>query len=69
MQIRTDIANGKLHAPLDTAIVLAALTVQSDLGDYSPEEHGQEYLKDVKLIPNQTPAFEQAVMRAHQQQR
>ncbi|CAD5117044.1 DgyrCDS5868 [Dimorphilus gyrociliatus] len=69
MQIRTDIANGKLHAPVDTAIVLAALTVQSDLGDYSPEEHGPEYLRDVKLIPNQTHAFEQAVMRAHQQQR
>ncbi|CAG9865127.1 unnamed protein product [Phyllotreta striolata] len=65
LQLRRDILEGKLHLPPSTAILLASYTVQSELGDYQPEEHEVNYLSDMCLIPNQTEDLERKITELH----
>ncbi|XP_073970241.1 protein tyrosine phosphatase Meg isoform X3 [Rhodnius prolixus] len=65
LQIRKDILNGKLLVPPSTACLLASYTVQSELGDYHPDEHGPKYLSGLALIPNQTEEMERKIAELH----
>lgn len=65
LQLRRDILEGKLYLPPSTAILLASYTVQSELGDYQPEEHGSNYLSNLQLIPNQTEDLENKISELH----
>ncbi|XP_074105988.1 protein tyrosine phosphatase Meg isoform X2 [Cotesia typhae] len=65
LQIRRDILHGKLQLPTSTACLIASYTVQSELGDYHPEEHGPGYLSRLQLIPGQTEEMEKKICELH----
>ncbi|XP_076674909.1 protein tyrosine phosphatase Meg isoform X7 [Andrena cerasifolii] len=65
LQIRRDICQGKLQLPPSTACLIASYTVQSELGDYHPEEHGPGYLSRLQLIPAQTEEMEKKIAELH----
>uniref|UniRef100_T1IL92 Moesin/ezrin/radixin homolog 1 n=1 Tax=Strigamia maritima TaxID=126957 RepID=T1IL92_STRMM len=65
LQIRNDILSGKLPCSFVTRALLGSYIVQSELGDYDPEEHGRDYLKDFRFAPNQTSELEEKVMELH----
>ncbi|XP_054285925.1 tyrosine-protein phosphatase non-receptor type 4 [Macrosteles quadrilineatus] len=65
LQIRKDIMTGRLLLPPSTACLLASYTVQSELGDYNPEEHGPRYLSGLQLVPNQTDEMEKKIAELH----
>ncbi|CAF4813817.1 unnamed protein product, partial [Rotaria magnacalcarata] len=44
-----------MWCPRSTAAILASYIVQSELGDYDPEEHRQGYLEDFRFVPFQNP--------------
>nr|CAD7590051.1 unnamed protein product [Timema genevievae] len=65
LQIRNDILMGKLPCSFVTHALLGSYLVQSEIGDYDPDEHGRTYLKDFRFAPNQTPELEEKVMDLH----
>lgn len=65
LQIRNDIITGRLLCSYVTHALLGSYLVQSEVGDYDPEEHGRTYLKDFKFAPNQTPELVEKVMDLH----
>jgi len=65
LQIRNDIITGRLLCSFVTHALLGSYLVQSEVGDYDPEEHGRTYLKDFKFAPNQTPELIEKVMDLH----
>ncbi|XP_048834123.1 tyrosine-protein phosphatase non-receptor type 4-like [Brienomyrus brachyistius] len=67
LQLKQDIFSGRLPCPYSTATLLASLAVQSELGDYSPEEHLPGYLAEYRFIPGQPVDFEKEVVKHHQQ--
>ncbi|XP_022645902.1 uncharacterized protein LOC111243893 isoform X1 [Varroa destructor] len=69
LQIKKDILEGRLVVPQPTAILLASYAVQSDLGDYNPDEHLHGYLADMRLVPNQTEELEAKIAELHRMHR
>ncbi|RZC27686.1 FERM C, and/or PDZ domain containing protein, partial [Asbolus verrucosus] len=65
LQIRRDILEGRLVLAPSTAILLASYTVQAELGDYQPEEHGPNYLSSLQLIPGQSEDMERKISELH----
>ncbi|XP_044253783.1 tyrosine-protein phosphatase non-receptor type 4 [Tribolium madens] len=65
LQIRRDILEGRLVLAPSTAILLASYTVQAELGDYQPEEHGPNYLSTMQLIPGQCEEMERKIAELH----
>nr|XP_018897637.1 PREDICTED: tyrosine-protein phosphatase non-receptor type 4 [Bemisia tabaci] len=65
LQVRKDIMQGRLVVPPNTACLLASYTVQSELGDYHPDEHAPGYLSEMALIPNQTEDMEHKICELH----
>ncbi|XP_071513326.1 tyrosine-protein phosphatase non-receptor type 4 isoform X3 [Panulirus ornatus] len=65
LQLRRDIMEGRLLTQPSTAALLASYALQSELGDYSLEEHGNSYLTDMKLVPNQTEELEKKIVELH----
>ena len=45
--------------------MLGSFTVQSELGDYDPEELGSDYISELRFAPNQTKELEEKVMEMH----
>ncbi|XP_060055024.1 band 4.1-like protein 4B isoform X3 [Erinaceus europaeus] len=58
LQLRHDILSGKLKCPYETAVELAALCLQAELGECEPPEHTPELVSEFRFIPNQTEAME-----------
>lgn len=69
LQIRNDMAEGRFHLPHKSAVQLASYAVQSELGDFNPEEHISGYLSEFRFIPGQTEDFENEVSELHRQHR
>ncbi|XP_054710796.1 band 4.1-like protein 3 isoform X2 [Uloborus diversus] len=67
LQIRNDILCGKLPCSFVTHALLGSYLVQSELGDYDPDEHGNNYLSEFRFAPNQTPELEEKVVELHKQ--
>ncbi|GFU34204.1 band 4.1-like protein 3 [Nephila pilipes] len=67
LQIRNDVLSGKLPCSFVTYALLGSYLVQSELGDYDPEEHASNYLSDFRFAPNQTPELEEKVAELHRQ--
>ncbi|KAL8615564.1 hypothetical protein ACOMHN_016141 [Nucella lapillus] len=51
------------------SILLARCSIQSELGDFHPEEHRDGYLQGFMFLPDQTMEFEQLVADKHRQHR
>ncbi|KAK7499453.1 hypothetical protein BaRGS_00009428, partial [Batillaria attramentaria] len=69
LQVRQDMLSGKLVCSDGQAAALASYAVQSELGDFNPDEHKDGYLSGFMFIPNQTREFEQLVAEKHRQHR
>ncbi|XP_032351572.1 protein 4.1 isoform X16 [Camelus ferus] len=69
LQLRQDIVAGRLPCSFATLALLGSYTIQSELGDYDPELHGEDYVSDFKLAPNQTKELEEKVMELHKSYR
>ncbi|XP_014185066.1 band 4.1-like protein 1 isoform X4 [Haplochromis burtoni] len=65
LQLRDDILSGRLPCSFVTHALLGSYTVQAELGDYEPEEHGPDYVSDFHFAPNQTRELEERVMELH----
>lgn len=66
LQVRNDILEGRLPCSFVTHALLGSYLVQSELGDYDPNEmRDRSYLKDFKIAPNQTPELEDKVLDLH----
>ncbi|VDN50681.1 unnamed protein product [Dracunculus medinensis] len=65
LQIKKDLYEGRLVCPENICTILASYAVQSEFGDYCPEEHGDHYLNDFKFIPNQDNNFLSKVVDLH----
>eukprot|EP00066_Takifugu_rubripes_P031046 XP_011620312.1 PREDICTED: band 4.1-like protein 1 isoform X2 [Takifugu rubripes] len=69
LQLRDDILSGRLPCSFVTHALLGSYTVQAELGDYEPEEHGPDYVNDFHFAPNQTRELEERVMELHRNYR
>lgn len=65
LQVRKDIMSGRLRVPSSAACLLASYAVQSELGDYNPDEHHTGYLSLLSLIPGQTEDLERKICELH----
>uniref|UniRef100_A0A3Q0SX78 Si:dkey-178k16.1 n=1 Tax=Amphilophus citrinellus TaxID=61819 RepID=A0A3Q0SX78_AMPCI len=69
LQLRDDILSGRLPCSFVTHALLGSYTVQAELGDYEPEEHGPDYVSEFHFAPNQTRELEERVMELHRNYR
>ncbi|XP_071340284.1 protein 4.1-like isoform X5 [Trachinotus anak] len=65
LQLRQDIVSGRLPCSFATHTVLGSYTVQSELGDYDPDECGSDYISELSFAPNQTKELEEKIMELH----
>ncbi|KAK3792881.1 hypothetical protein RRG08_039814 [Elysia crispata] len=65
LQLRRDLHHGRLLCPHDESIQLAAYIIQSEVGDYDPQDHPPGYVSEFKMLPKQTPKHEEKIMEAH----
>ncbi|XP_013885227.1 protein 4.1 isoform X7 [Austrofundulus limnaeus] len=65
LQLRQDIISGRLPCSFATHTVLGSYTVQSELGDYDPDECGPDYVSELCFAPNQTKEMEAKIMELH----
>uniref|UniRef100_A0A8K9WLC4 FERM domain-containing protein n=1 Tax=Oncorhynchus mykiss TaxID=8022 RepID=A0A8K9WLC4_ONCMY len=63
LQLRDDMVSGRLPCSFTTHTILGSYTVQSELGDYDPEE--TEYNSELRFAPNHTKELEDKVMDLH----
>ncbi|XP_057191647.1 band 4.1-like protein 5 [Triplophysa rosa] len=64
LQLKQDILSGKLECPFDTAVELAAYSMQAELGDYDAAEHVLDLVSEFRFMPNQTEDMEVAIFNA-----
>lgn len=69
LQLRDDIVSGRLPCSFVTLALLGSYTVQSELGDYDPEEYGNDYVSEFRFAPNQTKELEDKVVELHKSYR
>ncbi|XP_067434272.1 band 4.1-like protein 3a isoform X2 [Thunnus thynnus] len=65
LQLRQDIVSGRLPCSFATHTILGSYTVQSELGDYDPDECGSDYVSELCFAPNQTKEMEEKIMELH----
>ncbi|XP_058482142.1 protein 4.1-like isoform X5 [Solea solea] len=65
LQLRQDIISGRLPCSFATHTVLGSYTVQSELGDYDPDECGSNYISELSFAPNQSKEMEEKIMELH----
>ncbi|XP_007260631.3 band 4.1-like protein 5 isoform X1 [Astyanax mexicanus] len=64
LQLKQDILSGKLECAFDTAVELAAFSLQAELGDYDPAEHALDLVSEFRFVPEQTEEVELAIYNA-----
>ncbi|XP_072235091.1 protein 4.1-like isoform X3 [Leuresthes tenuis] len=65
LQLRQDIVSGRLPCSFATHTVLGSYTVQSEFGDYDPEECGPDCIGGLCFAPNQTKEMEEKITELH----
>ncbi|XP_049994182.1 band 4.1-like protein 2 isoform X17 [Alexandromys fortis] len=69
LQLRQDIASGRLPCSFVTHALLGSYTLQAEHGDYDPEEYDSIDLSDFKFAPDQTKEMEEKVAELHKTHR
>ncbi|XP_041510277.1 band 4.1-like protein 2 isoform X15 [Microtus oregoni] len=69
LQLRQDIASGRLPCSFVTHALLGSYTLQAEHGDYDPEEYDSIDLSDFKFAPGQTKEMEEKVAELHKTHR
>ncbi|XP_025766205.1 band 4.1-like protein 3 isoform X9 [Oreochromis niloticus] len=65
LQLRQDIVSGRLPCSFATHTILGSYTVQSELGDYDPDDCGADYISELCFAPNQTKEMEEKIIELH----
>ncbi|XP_048346627.1 band 4.1-like protein 2 isoform X1 [Sphaerodactylus townsendi] len=69
LQLRQDIASGRLPCSFVTHALLGSYTLQAELGDYDTAEHNSDYIGEFQFAPNQTKEMEEKVVELHKTHR
>ncbi|XP_077480358.1 uncharacterized protein LOC144091687 [Stigmatopora argus] len=69
LQLRRDVASGRLPCSFATHVVLGSYTLQSELGDHDPDECGWDYVGELCLAPNQSKQMEEKIGELHKSHR
>uniref|UniRef100_A0A8B9Q874 Erythrocyte membrane protein band 4.1 like 2 n=1 Tax=Apteryx owenii TaxID=8824 RepID=A0A8B9Q874_APTOW len=69
LQLRQDIASGRLPCSFVTHALLGSYTLQAELGDHDPEEHHSDYISEFQFAPSQTQEMEEKVVELHRTHR
>lgn len=70
LQVRNDILEERLPCSFVTHALLGSYLVQSELGDYDPNDHkDRSYVQEFKFAPDQTPELENKVIDLHKTHR
>ncbi|CAG0904789.1 unnamed protein product, partial [Cyprideis torosa] len=64
LQLKNDVLCGRLTAPHETMVEMAALALQSELGDFEEETHTPAFVSEFRFYPEQTEEFEVDVVEA-----
>ncbi|XP_017763192.1 PREDICTED: band 4.1-like protein 5 [Eufriesea mexicana] len=65
LQLKQDVLDGKLHCPHQVAVQLAALALQSELGDYDPAMHSAATVSEFRFVPSQTEQMELEILEEY----
>ncbi|KAL6097439.1 epb41l3 [Pungitius sinensis] len=65
LQLRQDMISGRLPCSFATHTVLSSYSVQSELGDYDPDECGSDYVSELCFAPKQTKEMEDKIIELH----
>lgn len=66
LQIKRDLSDGSLNCNENIAALIASYVIQSELGDYNPDEFVDAgYISTYTLIPHQDAEFEYKTMEYH----
>ncbi|KAJ8675876.1 hypothetical protein QAD02_011662 [Eretmocerus hayati] len=65
LQLKQDLLEGKLHCEPQITVQLAALTLQSELGDYDPTIHTAATVSEFRFVPNQTEQLELEILEEY----
>ena len=57
--------SGVLPCSFVTLSLLGSYAAQSELGEYDPDVHGQDYVRELSLAPGQSTELEDKVMELH----
>nr|XP_033792098.1 band 4.1-like protein 2 isoform X6 [Geotrypetes seraphini] len=69
LQLRQDIASGRLPCSFVTHSLFGSYALQAELGDYDPEEHSSDYISEFQFAPSQTKEMEDKVVELHKTHR
>uniref|UniRef100_A0AAY4DZ09 FERM domain-containing protein n=1 Tax=Denticeps clupeoides TaxID=299321 RepID=A0AAY4DZ09_9TELE len=69
LQLRQDIASGRLPCSFVTHTLLGSYALQAELGDHDPEEHRLDYISDFQFAPSQNKELEEKVVELHKSHR
>lgn len=71
LQLREDLLKGRLQCSIPIHALLGSFVVQAEVGDYEPEEHGEnsEYLSEFRFCPRQPDEMLQKVHEFHKKHR
>ncbi|XP_026485817.1 band 4.1-like protein 5 [Vanessa tameamea] len=65
LQLKRDILESKLECPHSTAVELAALALQSELGDFDELVHTPATVSEFRFVPNQTEEMEIEILEEY----
>jgi len=65
LQVKLDVLQGRLPVPIELGIELAALSIQSELGDFDRGRHSPGYASEFRFLASQTEDLEKRVELAH----
>ncbi|XP_026328749.1 band 4.1-like protein 5 [Hyposmocoma kahamanoa] len=65
LQLKKDILESKLECPHSTAVELAALALQSELGDFDEAVHTPATVSEFRFVPNQTEEMEIEILEEY----
>ncbi|XP_069831062.1 band 4.1-like protein 2 isoform X6 [Dendropsophus ebraccatus] len=69
LQLRQDVASGRLPCSFVTHALLGSLTLQAEVGDYDADEHSSDYMNDFQFAPNHTKELEDKIVDLHRTHR
>ncbi|XP_041716634.1 band 4.1-like protein 2 isoform X11 [Coregonus clupeaformis] len=69
LQLRQDIASGRLPCSFVTHSLLGSYALQAELGDHDSGEHRLDYISDFQFAPSQTKEMEEKVVELHKTHR
>ncbi|XP_058057485.1 band 4.1-like protein 5 [Anopheles bellator] len=65
LQLKQDLLDGRLECPDPQAAELAALALQSELGDYDETVHSAATVSEFRFVPNQTEELEFTILEEY----